>query len=537
MKKTFIIGAALLLCAGAFAQNLNPTVEVTNTYVREASGIEKPVQKLEIPDSVMRFNLDFDYAVRPTPYQGSYEFQPYYIQLRPQARPGTEGRLFVRAGAGYTLRPEADIVWNPVNKGHYRIDLYAHHDSFIGQFKGIGISDNQLVDNGERTPGRQLRTRVGADGLYAWKSGLLTAGVAYKNIYAKIGEADPYPHHFFLANARIQSLPNARFTYELGTRLSFMRGWGEEAHTFTDGSIGACFGIHHIRLNASFEHVSRMEGGRFGGNVAVSPHYLLDAGRFRMDLGVKFSFALNNADPIFYPTKAGYVFPDAYVTFDAVPDALALYVTATGGHHMNVYSDMVDSKPFMPVIQGLWDTSIERVNLNLGARGNVAERFSYDVRGGWVWWQNAFLYGYNRDFGYIKFMHQFYLTADLGWETPYMELGAKVDVRKSILKDDPDAPTSDGLLAPPVFCGQFKALYKWGGRLRAGVTLGARTASVGTLVSVPGYADLGLLASFEMSSRVGLWLKAGNLLNATIQAVPTFAMHGPWFTIGATFNL
>ena len=42
MKKTLIL-SALLVSAAATAQNLNPVVEVTNIYAREATGIEKPV--------------------------------------------------------------------------------------------------------------------------------------------------------------------------------------------------------------------------------------------------------------------------------------------------------------------------------------------------------------------------------------------------------------------------------------------------------------------------------------------------------------
>ena len=98
MKKCIITAVALCVCAGLSAQNLNPVVEVTNTYAREASGIDKPAQLLAVPDSVYSFNLDMDYSVRNTPYQGSYEFKPYRVQLRPQPRQSEEGRLFVRLG-------------------------------------------------------------------------------------------------------------------------------------------------------------------------------------------------------------------------------------------------------------------------------------------------------------------------------------------------------------------------------------------------------------------------------------------------------
>ena len=85
MKKVLII-SALLVSAVAGAQNLNPVVEVTNVYAREATGIEKPEQLLPLPDSVFKFNLDFDYSVKSTPYKGAYEFNPYLVQMRPSAR-------------------------------------------------------------------------------------------------------------------------------------------------------------------------------------------------------------------------------------------------------------------------------------------------------------------------------------------------------------------------------------------------------------------------------------------------------------------
>ena len=54
---------------------------------------------------------------------------------------------------------------------------------------------------------------------------------------------------------------------------------------------------------------------------------------------------------------------------------------------------------------------------------------------------------------------------------------------------------------------------------------------------VPGYVDLGLQASLQMTRKLGFWLKGGNLLNQTIQRVPFYAEKGIYFTIGATLSL
>ena len=136
MKKIFISAVLLVMGTGAFAQNLNPTVEVTNAYVREASGIEKPSQLREVPDSVLRFNLDFDYAVNETPYRGAYEFKPYLVQLRPQARPSQEGTLLLEAGVGYTLHPELNVVYTPVKTRNLelgkRAKIFAPFDALDG---------------------------------------------------------------------------------------------------------------------------------------------------------------------------------------------------------------------------------------------------------------------------------------------------------------------------------------------------------------------------------------------------------------------
>ena len=75
---------AAAVTALAYGQNLNPTVEVTNAYQGGASSIAKPAQQMAVPDSVTRFNLDFDYSVFEKPYRGAYEFTPYYVQLKPR---------------------------------------------------------------------------------------------------------------------------------------------------------------------------------------------------------------------------------------------------------------------------------------------------------------------------------------------------------------------------------------------------------------------------------------------------------------------
>lgn len=60
IKRIYFTAAALGACAISFGQNLNPTVEVTNTYEGDPSHIQKPLTEMMVPDSLLRFDLDFN---------------------------------------------------------------------------------------------------------------------------------------------------------------------------------------------------------------------------------------------------------------------------------------------------------------------------------------------------------------------------------------------------------------------------------------------------------------------------------------------
>ena len=132
MKHPITIIAAAFICAVSAAQNLNPTVEVTNTYIGNASDIAKPAETMAVPDTVQKFDMVYDYEVRPTDYKGAYDFRPYKIDLRPDPSPYDGKRLFLRAGAGFRLHPVGDIVVTPFDREKFNLNVYAHHRSYIG---------------------------------------------------------------------------------------------------------------------------------------------------------------------------------------------------------------------------------------------------------------------------------------------------------------------------------------------------------------------------------------------------------------------
>ena len=553
MKKYIICLAIGLVAAGAAkAQNLNPTVEVTQDYAREASGIEKPSQLLSLPDSLTRFNLDFDYSVQSTPYKGSYEFKPYLVQFAPEDRFTGERSLYLRAGAGYSLHPEVDIVWTPLKKDNFRLNLYGSHRSYFGKYRNIVLdADSKFTADGTTYNGSRTNSAVGADFLLAWNGGTFTGGLNYRGVSGN-DYAMSTMHNLVQFDARIKSNPSTRFFYEAGAHLNYLsQPLFKEFHTKFDAAVGMNFSHNFLRLGFFGETVNQVEG--FAGAFSIVPKYIISAGRFRAALGLKFSFIARNNEN-FCPSKSGFIFPDANVSVLLVPEALLLYASATGGDNLQSYESLLERNPFLGSATYALDNSVTRVDMALGLKGNIAGRFAYNLRGGYKLVSNAFTWGW-KDYdpvvgglpiyvGYLGSqdpdnkgnLSTFYVAFDGGFRSESLDIGGDIYYGHTIV---PELVTDydQRLFAPTPFRAHAHAYYIWKGRLKAGVNFSTTSGQKSRLGTLPGYFDLGLGAQFNLTSKLGFWLKAGNLIGQTVQEIPFHAEKGIYFTVGVEINL
>ena len=531
----------MLLIAGAglsYAQNLDPTVVVTNTYAQQAGVVEKPSQLMPMPDSVMRFNLDVDYSALSVPYRGAYEFKPYLVELRPTKRASGESLLYLDGGIGYSLHPELTAVWTPVQKDYFKLNVYAAHRSYFGQYRDIALQNGWFSPDGNLSQGARMRNLAGVNALYTWSGGRLEAGLGYRGVFAqdKIRANAAYNAADF--GIRVESTPDASLYYIVRNRSTVMSSpLGSESHIFTEGGIGTRFGEHYLRLGVLANLISTDLAS--AGNIAITPRYIFEHEDFTFDLGAKVSFIFRSTPSFYAATSApsGYtfpLFPEVKVTYCVNPDALALYANVTGGYKMNTMESLVDENPFLASFMGWMDASVERVNAAIGARGNISERFHYDLKAGYALRANALMWGFTDTnapaLGYVPKYHEFYARLESGWKGDSIEADANVLFRKTTVRED-------RLFAPAMFEADARVVYNWGGRIHAGITLGGQTERTAVYGSIPGFVDLGLLADIQMSRRLGLWIKAGNLLGQTIQRVPFHAENGIYFTVGARLIL
>lgn len=552
--RRIIICAGLLWSAAAFAQNLNPTVEVTNTYAREASGIEKPSQLLAIPDSLTRFNLDFDYAVNEMPYQGAYEFTPYLVEPRPSARLSAEKKLYLRLGAGYTLHPELAVVWTPVKTQKFRLNFFGDHYSYIGDYHNIILSTQGVFEpGGVARKGMELRSRVGADALLNWRSGIFRADVQYNNISASSDILLPAPgspgasegnwmHHIFRASTRVQNVPGTtKVDYEVGTQAALISAAAglQEIHTVTDASLRAQIFRQSIKMGIQAETVTQPDGTAASFHVAL-PSYVYNGKRFSLKAGVKAAFLLRS-DAAFVPSREGHLFPDVQASVALAKDYLTLYMAVTGGNELMSYDSYLQKDSFIDGATWYTDVKVQRVLASLGLRGNIGRRFHFDVKGGYSWIDNMWLWAYNPGsyqpaVSYASPIHSFFAVVDAGWKNQFLSASGYL---KYVYTFDNEKTATAGVVPfiPASFSGHAQVFYNWGTRIEAGVTLEGRSYMDSRLGRLPGYLDLGLQGSMRMTSRMGVWLKLGNLLNQPVQRVPFYAEKGVYFTAGIVFNL
>lgn len=590
MKRIYLVSAAMLLTAAvSFGQNFNPTVEVTNTYQGNASEVHKPSIEMNVPDSLLRFDLDFDYEVFEKPYQGAYSFKPYMLNMRPEKDAWRGRSLYLKAGAGYTLHPRLDFVFSPEQKGAFQMSVYANHRSYFGDYHGVGTEIRngfyRMTKSGGGFAGHDILTSAGFDGRYNWDKAILSFGVGYYGVAAKDTVVSrSYNALDFNARIRSNTASERYFLYDVAFRgrvandkldykgFSFPDGKavdGQNESWFTiDGLVGPVFGGGRSLL-VGFEcetaSYSRFYDGNIG-RIALVPSYRLKSGRWNLNLGVRLEFMFRNeaSDTLCFRNMSGgdgqIIYPEAHVAF-AAGNSVELYADATGGSRLNTYSSQIEKCHHLNpsfllsdnagVLTPLIDNTVERVNAKIGVRGGANSVFRFDVNGG------IGMYGY-------ALMESALFTAngDLVPSLAYSDVNliyANVLLGLRLRRFSMDAdfryrsvtfPEKDVLnlgFKLPAYSGGLRMRYDISSRLYAGISAEASSWREGKCASlastdiatvrIPGYVDLGLNCGYRFNRKLELWLDSGNLLCQTVRRNPFYAEKGPWVTAGLTLNL
>ena len=593
MKKIVLVVSCFAL-TGAFAsaQTFNPRVEVENTYEGKIVEASKQALGMSVPDSLYKFQYQLDYTVFDNPYQGSYKFQPYQIEMRPDAAPSQARRLFLSLGGGGTLHPELDLVWSPrFKRAPLTMSLYDQFRGYWGDYRLMGRNANYTVRGklGHDSPGYVFDNKAGANVRYEFGQ----VALEFDGGYRLLTSNDTLSSHFLqLAETEIRLLPLVpdRADYFYGGRLYVNAGQDRyqslmsDRHKFGINDMGA-----DLRFGVPLSGSSRvlldlgMETVVYSGvldaaatRAWATPRYAARWASGFAELGVTVSY-LKGSDktiqkdapllysPYVYQHKSDYFYPAVHVKQYLVPGRLAVYAKATGGDDLNCYTDCLRSNPFLDplmVVPNL-DASSEWVNASVGFEGDVAGRLHFDVHGGYailhnarcdameytdLWfeapsggWNGSYLSGY---YNYCD-MNRWYADLSFLWKSP------RVDVDGHVLYQDTDLLKNDYIaVAPARFSGELRASYNWNRQAFVGVSVEmssyreAQTIVVFTpdgpynhAARIDGWADLGVFGRYVINPRWTVWAKGGNLLGQSVQRYFLHPEKGPYGTLGISFNL
>lgn len=441
MNKNIIHAASLMLFCTltSFAQNINPMVEVTNAYEGKLVDTYKKDIPMNVPDSLLVFNYDFDYSVFDNPYKGSYEFTPYLINMKPEIRSYNGRKFYLRAGAGYTLHPEAEVIYSGNAGRYFNFSVYDNFQGYMGKYnsiKGYPLSSGgYLIDNYNRQfgtySGRELQNRVGFAGSLEYGNFIMSFDIAHRLSSA----ADTtYSHFYQAADLRLKlgtkNLTSHRFYVSgdvhaiLGRdNIDFEGGLYSVGDTEVEAKIRAG---KRIGRASGFELEAGTEMGMYSNllnsnvmDVYAVPRYTFNGNRINLTIGLKGSLLFSNdfTKSVFgkmHTYKSAIIYPDFHASFRILNDGLTLYVNATGGNRINTYTALYERNHFYNIVSQVklqnrqygssfladfmealppMDNTVEKFNVTGGIRGQIAQHFEYDLGAGYFDTENLLMDG------------------------------------------------------------------------------------------------------------------------------------------------
>ena len=563
MRNIFVISVfSCLFALSAAAQNLDPTVEVRREYEGKLVEVHKPVFEMSVPDSVTRFALDFDYSVFDNPYKGSYEFNPYLLSMRPSASDNGESNFYLRAGAGYQLRPTVDMVWSPSFKRKgVNMDVYAHHKSFIGDYLTIAPVDLEFpygelgklpegVNGQHKWFGYDMLTKAGAVVRHDWEQIALDYSAGYFGMAQKDRQW-VRGYNALDASFGLQTKPDDRESMVVELDVDYRFGedkvMGSELREYL-GNMNLSlrpFWVENHRMSFDVESNVASYTGVYqlvGGDISMIPRFVFISDRLTADLGLRVSKMLTN-DRI----KEQVVYPDVNFTYILFPKSLKFYFRATGGGEFETYSSTIASNHHITCLmpQDMLGYKIERIGLTAGFDGRITDKFSYNVRGGYANYAN--LRHYQVEVTDTPWFTMTYLGcqkwfAAVDWALDWENLRFDGTVSYDRYWENAGVYTSSlhgttSVLRPAPLTGKMAVQYNWKQRLVCGVDCEFSDAMKGGVAIIRGYADAGVFAEYATARNITLWMRGGNLLNQTIQRTPLYAEKGVNFTLGVCMNL
>ena len=523
--KRYILAFTLGLSGVALsAQDFNESVEVTNDLLVDLSGSQRKTVNMNIPDSISRFKLNFDYSVFARPYKGAYEFTPYNVLFRPLTRREDIPRLYVSAGAGYTFAPAIQAVYAPRLGDKLYLDVSQDFNGYVGEYDS----------NGAPYSGYELSELVGLHGRALLKSFVLSFGLSYNGLWAEDAVLQGKGFHSLAACLELSpsQRPVRLFDWSLGVDWHFAtdRDCALDENAF---SVKGTFSPKDKKpkwqplINYSAGAIS--SGGQQSCDlvhVELNPRAEYTSGIFSSVVGFKIG---SSGD--------FYCLPDMEISLRLLKNSTRIYAALGGDALVNSYygykmANSHFSTFYLPSLDGLLTSTLETVNAHVGIVGSWSSHLEYGVRAGYAKRTDTPLYSLASNVSRQPILvfadgERKYMQASVNWKSNTFDLNADALYQDVFMSEDLDA------FLPAGFRMHVDGTYKSIDRL----FVGASVDYVGERESMtygvrPSFLDLGVHADFRLTPEFTLWMRGGNLLSQSVELCPFTGRHLPSVVVG-----
>lgn len=527
--KYILAQGAVFVGSVVSAQNFNESVEVTNDLIVDLSGSQRKTVEMAVPDSISKFNLNFDYSVFAKPYKGAYEFTPYNVLFRPVSSREKSPLLYLSAGAGFTFSPQFQAVVSPRLGEKVYLDVYQDFNGYVGPFRG----------KEGKYSGYDLEEVFGVHTRAFLKPFDLSFNTFYDGIWAKDFALDGQGFHSATAQLFLTSeRAGAKYLdWNLGVDYHFAQE-NAASSAINENAFHIKGSLAPVALTEKFPQwraVVIYDGGYSAVSGALKDDLLHIGFNPRAEyVGERLSSTLG--------FKTGtcdgfYIFPDIELSYKIFKSALQLYLGVGGENDEHTYYSYKKSchhfsEAYFQTDGDVLSATRELMDAYLGFRGVLSSYLEYSLQGGYSIRKNASLYSLAGEASMQALVCRadyncFYLSPSLHWNSRSFEINANAFYQNVDTKSGTDA------FLPAAFSAYGDFTYKSKDRIFLGFSLdymGERVS--GKYGSRPSYLDLGIHADAKLTPELTLWLRADNLLNRTVEDVPFTAHLWPSVTAG-----
>lgn len=567
MKKSgYILAAAVaaVICQRVGAQNgsLNQTVQVTNVFEGKAAISKKPVSKVTVPDSLYKFDLNFDYSGFENPYKGNDEFNPFYTELDLAPMSDRGNKFYMKAGAGYHLAPTLDLSYTMVRGKGFNLGAYAENRSYLGKYWNImsPAGSRYIYPNGKDTKGYDVATKAGINGRADWQNANLRFDVGYEGFQNSI---DPgcigttvSQRNYNGADVTLAASSNSDLssadgdTWQWNAVLGF--SYGHDAHSLqkektaheNNARAGLSFAYSFrsgsalgVEADCDFTYgLYRYSPNDYSGyvlKVTPSYHYFGDRVRISAGLGLMFSDGKDGEKAV-QNSNAFLLYPAIKFNWTAVKGYLDVYASSDADG--SLYGSRQEALQYGFYLSNKSLALTKRFTADVGLRGNICDVFHYDLSGG-------YRTGYLTPVVRVVDSQSASLMPELFYDNLkdfFAKASFKADAGGFTFMGDVEyryfLQRNDLAVAPPALRARLDACYDYIDRLAVYAGASYTSEYVAGAYTAPQYFSLHAGLRYFITHNVGLYLEGDNLLNNACQVIPLVARRGICISAGVVLN-